>query len=186
MFMPGPDNINKLPNLSTQIGGAGGAKAAQRVSRDGASAAQGNNSQISSNGATVTSPGIDANAAGKALLEMMSNPNGVVPASGFSNGKIEKKPTRDEATIETHAAALFADGPEANGKFQKLMELASRGAESSSGKLSSREIELGKQAVMPLEGVDAQLGAALRYAFSLADRLPTAEDSIRLFKESNH
>ncbi|MBU6196563.1 MAG: hypothetical protein KGO93_03225 [Cyanobacteria bacterium REEB446] len=184
----GPDSINKLPtNLSMQIGGAGGAKAAQRVSKDGASAGQGNNSQLSREGATVAGTGRDGNTAGQALLGMMAGNNNL-STNGFFKGKIQENDSvKREATIETHAAAFLADGPEANGKFQKLMELASRGAESSSGKVSPREIELGKQAVMmPLDGPDAELGAALRYAFSLADRPPTAEDSIRLFKESNH
>jgi hypothetical protein len=125
--MSGPDNINNLPNLSTQIGGVGGAKAAQRVSRDGASAAQENNSPISSNGATVTSPGIDANAAGKALLGMMAN--GIRPTNGFSKGEIQEKELgKGEATIETPVAALPLGGPEAKGQFQQTVNLASRGA----------------------------------------------------------
>ena len=145
-----------------------GTGSVRRVSGDGASAAEGKNSEILRNGATVSGSGKPEAAAGQALLGMMSNPNGMVPVSGFSNGKTERKPIEDKATIETHAAAFLAYGPEANGKFQKLMELASRGAESSSEKVSPREIE--KQAVIPLDGPDAKVKALLTYAFSLADR----------------
>ena len=183
MFMEIPKKTSV--NLPTTTGTG----SVRRVLEDGASAAEAeeNNSKILRNGPTVNGSGKPEAAAGQALLEMMSNPNGVVPVSGFFKGKTQEKDSvKGEATIEIHAAAFLADGPEANGKFQKLMELASRGAESSSGTVSQREIELGRQAVIPLDGPDAELGAALRYAFSLADRPPTAEDSIRLFKESNH
>lgn len=181
MFMEGPKKISV--DLSTTTGTG----SVRRVSGDGASAAEGKNSEILRNGATVSGSGKPEAAAGQALLGMMAG-NNIVSTNGFFKGKIQEKDSvKGEATIETHAAAFLADGPEAHGKFQKLMELASRGAESSSGKVSPCEIELGKQAVMmPLDGPDAQLRAVLRYAFSLADRLPTAEDSIRLFKESNH
>jgi hypothetical protein len=158
-------NINRLPtNLSTQIGGAGGVK---KVLGDGDESAVGGVNPKVSEGATVAGNG-KSPAAGQALLEMMSNPNGVVPASGFSNGKIEKKPTRDEATIETHAAALFADGTEADNQFKELMTRASLGAESSSRTVSPHEVELGKQAVIPLDGPDAQFKDLLRSAFRLA------------------
>ena len=164
MFMEGPDSIRKPSiNLSTQIG------AAKKVSENSASVAQGKGPQTSGNGATVSGSGIDGNAAGQALLEMMAN--NIVPTNGLPRGSVEKKGrVGGEATIETHAAAFLADGPEANGKFQKLMQLASRGTESSSGKASPGEIELGKQAVISLDGADAQLAATLRSALSLADR----------------
>jgi len=100
--------------------------------------------------------------------------NNNLSTNGFFKGKIqENESVKGEATIETHAAAFLADGPEANGKFQKLMQLASRGTESSSGKASPGEIELGKQAVISLDGADAQFTDLLRYAFSLADRPAT-------------
>jgi hypothetical protein len=163
--MSGPDNINNLPtNLSTQIGGVGGVK---KVLGDGASPAEGNSLQVSGNGATVSGSGVSEAASGQAKLGMMAN--GIRPTNGFFTGKI-KELVNGGATIETHAAALLADGPEANQQFQRLMQLASRGAESSSGKVFPPEIELAEQAVIPLEGADAQLRAVLRYAFSLADR----------------
>jgi hypothetical protein len=182
MFMEIPNYIPVDP-----LGGVGGARAANKVSGHSAPVEQEKGSQISGNGATVHGSGISGAAAGQAKLGMMAG-NNIVSTKGFFKEKIhEKDPVKGEATIETHAAAFLAGGPEANREFQKLMELASRGAESSSGKVSPREIELARQAVIPLEGADAELGAALRYAFTLADRRPpTAEDSIRLFKESNH
>jgi hypothetical protein len=181
--MEGPDSIKKPSIDPLRMMGAGAVK---KVSGNSAPVGSGKGPEILGNGATVSGSGKSEAAAGQALLGMMAG-NNIVSTNGFFKGKIQEKDSvKGEATIETHAAAFLADGPEAHGKFQKLMELASRGAESSSGKVSPREIELGKQAVMmPLDGPDAQLGAALRYAFSLADRLPTAEDSIRLFKESN-
>jgi hypothetical protein len=54
------------------------------------------------------------------------------------------------------------------------------------GKASPPEIGLARQAIIPLEGADAKLGELLRYAFSFSDTLPTAEDSIKLFKESGY
>ncbi len=154
MFMPGPDNINRLP---TQIVGAGAANAAKQVSVHSAPVDSGKSSEISGNGATVSGSGKPEAAAGQALLEMMAG-NNIVSTNGFFKGKIQEKDSvKDEATIETHAAAFLADGPEANGKFQKLMELASRGAESSSGKVSPCEIELRKQAVIPLDRPDAKV-----------------------------
>lgn len=167
MFMEGPSNRNQPSIDPSRMMGAGAVK---KVSGDSAPVGSGKGPEILGNGATVSGSGKSEAAAGQALLGMMSNPNGMVPVSGFSNGKTERKPIEDEATIETHAAAFLADGPEANGKFQKLMELASRGAESSSEKVSPREIELGKQAVIPLDGPDAEVKALLTYAFSLADR----------------
>jgi hypothetical protein len=180
-------NINRLStNLSTQIEGAGGAKLVNKVSGNSAPVEQEKGSQISGNGATVSGSGKPEAAAGQALLGMMAG-NNIVSTNGFFKGKIQEKDSvKGEATIETHAAAFLADGPEANGKFQKLMELASRGAESSSG---PREIELGKQAVMmPLDGPDAQLGAALTYALNSADRQGpiTTQAIINSFHESNH
>jgi hypothetical protein len=163
-----------------------GAGAVRRVSGEGVSPAEGKNSEILRNGATVSGSGKPEAAAGQALLGMMAG-NNIVSTNGFFKGKIQEKDSvKGEATIETHAAAFLADGPEANGKFQKLMELASRGAESSSG---PREIELGKQAVMmPLDGPDAKLGAALTYALNSADRQGpiTTQAIINSFHESNH
>jgi hypothetical protein len=168
--MSGPDNINNLPNLSKQIGGVGGARAANKVSGHSAPLEQEKGSQISGNGATVHGSGISEAAAGQAKLGMMAG-NNIVSTKGFFKEKIhEKDPVKGEATIETHAAAFLADGPEANGKFQQLMNLASRGAESSSGKVFPHEIELARQAVIPLDGPDAQFKKLLNYAFSLADR----------------
>jgi hypothetical protein len=164
MFMEIPKKISV--DLSTTTGTG----SVRRVSGDGASAAEGKNSEILRNGATVSGSGKPEAAAGQALLGMMAGDN-IVSTNGFFKGKIQEKDSvKDEATIETHAAAFLADGPEANGKFQKLMELASRGAESSSEKVSPREIKLGKQAVIPLDGPDAEVKALLTYAFSLADR----------------
>lgn len=179
MFMEGPDSIKKPSiNLPTQIA----AGAANKVSEGGVSAVGGVNPKVSE-GASVAGNG-KSPAAGQALLEMMAN--NIVPTNGFFKGKIQGEDSvKGEATIETHAAAFFADGLGANGKVQKSMELASRGTEPSSGKVSQREIKPGRQAVIPLDGPDAELGAVLRHAFSLADRPPTAEESIRLFKESN-
>lgn len=177
--MSGPDNINKL---STPIGGAGAAKAANKVSGNGASAAEGKNSQISGQAAKVAGTGRDESGAGQALLMIQGN-NNILPTKGFFKGKTEgKEQVEDGANIETHATALLADGPEANRKFQQLMNLASRGAEFSSGKASPREIE-GRQAVMPLEGADAQLGAVLRYAFR--QEPITTEAIVKSFRESN-
>jgi hypothetical protein len=95
--------------------------------------------------------------------------NDIVPTNGFFKGKVQEKPVNTNVPdINLHTAALLTDG--ADKQFQKLMELASRGAEFSSGKASPREIE-GRQAViMPLDGPDAHLGAALRLAFNSADR----------------
>jgi hypothetical protein len=156
--------------ISVDLSTTTGTGSVRRVSGDGASAAEGKNSEILRNGATVSGSGKPEAAAGQALLGMMAGDN-IVSTNGFFKGKIQEKDSvKDEATIETHAAAFLADGPEANGKFQKLMELASRGAESSSEKVSPREIKLGKQAVIPLDGPDAEVKALLTYAFSLADR----------------
>jgi hypothetical protein len=164
MFMEIPKKTSV--DLSTTTGTG----SVRRVSGDGASAAEGKNSEILRNGATVSGSGKPEAAAGQALLGMMAG-NNIVSTNGFFKGKIQEKDSvKDEATIETHAAAFLADGPEANGKFQKLMELASRGAESSSEKVSPPEIELRKQAVIPLDGPDAKVKALLTYAFSLADR----------------
>ncbi|MEB3316445.1 MAG: hypothetical protein VKK32_09585 [Candidatus Melainabacteria bacterium] len=169
MFMPGPDNINKPPNLSTQIEGAGGAKAANNVSEDGVSAAEGKHSKILRNGATVNGSGVDGNAAGQAKLGMMAN--NIVPTNGFFKGNVGKKErVTGEDTIQAHVTALLLDGTEADNQFKELMQRASRGAEPSSGKFSQREIELGRQAVIPLDGPDAQFKELLKYAFSLADR----------------
>jgi hypothetical protein len=180
MFMEIPKKTSV--DLSTTTG----AGSVRRVSGNGASAAEGKNSQISGQAAKVAGTGRDESAAGQALL-MIQGDNNIRLTNGFFKEQSQQKESvKGEATIETHAAALFADGPEANGKFQKLMELASRGAKPASGKASPPEIELARQAIIPLEGADAQLGAVLRYAFSFSDTLPTAEDSIRLFKESNH
>jgi hypothetical protein len=179
MFMQGPDSIKKPSiNLSTQIAAAGAANAANKISEDGVSAVGGVNPKVSE-GASVAGNG-KSPAAGKALLEMMSNPDGVVPVSGFSNGKTERKPIENGATIETHAKAFLANGPEAQAKFVELMERADRGAEPSSGKFSQREIELGRQAVIPLDGPDAQFKELLKYAFSLAaDRhAPVTKETI--------
>jgi hypothetical protein len=177
--MSGPDNIK---NLSMQIGGADKAKAPDKVSENSAPVAQGKGSKILGNGATVNGSGKPEAAAGQALLGMMAE-NNIVSTNGFSRGNVGKKErVTGEATIETHATALLADGPEANRKFQQLMNLASRGAEFSSGKASPREIE-GRQAVMPLEGADAQLGAVLRYAFR--QEPITTEAIVKSFRESN-
>ena len=165
MFMEGPKNILVDPSMTT---GAGAVNAAKQVSVHSAPVDSGKSSEISGNGATVSGSGKPEAAAGQALLGMIAN--GIAPTNGFFNGKTEKKLTEDGANIETHVAALLLDGPAANGPFQKLIELASRGPESSSGKVDPREIELGKQA-MPLDGPDAKLlGAALRLAFHSADR----------------
>jgi hypothetical protein len=168
--MSGPDNINNLPNLSKQIGGVGGARAANKVSGHSAPLEQEKGSQISGNGATVHGSGISEAAAGQAKLGMMAG-NNIVSTKGFSRGSVEKKGrVGGEDTIQAHVTALLLDGTEAQAQFVELMERASRGAEPSSGKVSQREIELGKQAVMPLDGADAQVKALLTYAFSLADR----------------
>jgi hypothetical protein len=181
MSLEGASNNRLSTDPLTQIGGAGQVKP---VSGDPKEIGSGKNSEIPGNGATVTGSGKPEAASGQALLGMMSNPNGMVPVSGFSNGKTERKLiVENEPTIKTHTAAFLADGAEAHKQFQKLMERASRGAESSSGKVSPREIELGRQAVMmPLDGPDAQLGAVLRDAFSLPDRVrPTLQESVDLF-----
>jgi hypothetical protein len=167
MFMQGPDNIK---NLSMQIGGADKAKAPDKVSENSAPVAQGKGSKILGNGATVNGSGKSEAAAGQALLGMMAE-NNIVSTNGFSRGSVEKKGrVGGEDTIQAHVTALLLDGTEAQAQFVELMERASRGAEPSSGKVSQREIELGKQAVMPLDGADAQVKALLTYAFSLADR----------------
>lgn len=140
--MPGPDNINKLPNLSTQIGGAGGAKAANKVSGNSTPVEKDKGSEIPRNGATVNGNGIDANAAGKALLQMISD--GIRPTNGFSKGEIQEKELgKGEATIETPVAALPLGGPEAKGQFQQTVNLASRGAVSGE-RAPSSEILLGR------------------------------------------
>jgi hypothetical protein len=144
MFMEIPE---RPVDPSTKITGTG---AAHRVSGNSASVAQGKNSEIPRNASTLSSSGIPEAASGQAKLAMMAN--NIVPTNGFFKGKIQGEVSvKGEATIETHAAAFFADGPEANGKFQKLMELASRGTEPSSGKVSQREIKPGRQAVIPLD-----------------------------------
>jgi hypothetical protein len=164
MFMEIPKNIPLDPSMTM------GPAAVKRVSRNGGGSAGGVNPK-GSEGHPVTNGG-KSEAAGRALLEMMAN--GTTPTNGFFRGKIEEKePIQDQATIGTHAAAFLADGLEANEKFQKLMELASRGAESNLGKVSSREIELGRQALIPIDGKDGQLAAALRHAFNSADRQGT-------------
>ncbi len=171
MFMEGPDSIKKPSiNLSTQITAAGAANAANKISEDGVSAAEGKHSKILRNGATVNGSGKPEAAAGQALLGMMAG-NNIVSTNGFSRGSVEKKGrVGGEDTIQAHVTALLLDGPEAQAQFVELMERASRGAESSSEKVSPREIELGKQAVIPLDGPDAEVKALLTYAFSLADR----------------
>jgi hypothetical protein len=173
--MEGPKKISV--DLSTTTGTG----SVRRVSGDGASAAEGKNSEILRNGATVSGSGKPEAAAGQALLGMMAN--GIRPTNGFFQ---EKPDTTTPDGIRLHTAALLADGSEADKQFTELMQGADRGAEPSSRKFSPREIELARQAVIPLDGPDAQFKKLLKYAFSLADRLPTAEDSIRLFKESNH
>ncbi|MFZ4085308.1 MAG: hypothetical protein ACOYK1_07235 [Vampirovibrionia bacterium] len=124
--MSGLDNINNLPNLSTQIVGAGAPSAAKKVSRNSTPVEKDKGSEIPRNGATVNGNGIDGNAAGQALLGMMAN--GITPTSGFFKGKIQEKDSvKGEATIETHAAALPLGSPEAKGQFQQTVNLASRG-----------------------------------------------------------
>jgi hypothetical protein len=178
--MEGPDSIKKPSiNLSTQIAAAGAANAANQISEDGVSAAEGKHSAILRNGATVNGSGKPEAAAGQALLGMMAN--NIVPTNGFFRGKTqEKESVKSGANIETHAAAFLADGPEAKAKFTELMTRASRGAESSSRTVSPHEVELGKQAVIPLDGPDAQFKDLLRSAFRLAAgrHAPITEETI--------
>ena len=183
MFMERPSNINKPSiDLSTQIGGAGGAKALQKVSRDGASVGSGKSYEIPGNGARVAGTGKDENAAGQALLMMQGN--NILPINGFLKEKdaVGEKPV----DIRFHTEALLTDGLAANAKFQELVNLASRD-ESSSGTVSLHEIERRKQAVMSLDGLDPQLGAALRLALSSADRQGpiTTEEIINSFRKSS-
>lgn len=180
MFMEIPE---RPVDLSTKIGGADKAKAANEVSEGDVSVAEGKPSKILRNGATVNGSGVDGNAAGQAKLGMMAG-NNIVSTNGFFKGKIQEKDSvKGEATIETHAAAFLADGPEAKAKFTELMQRASRGAKSSSRTVSPHEVKLGRQAVIPLGGPDAELRAVLRHAFSLADRHApvTEEDIIKAF-----
>jgi hypothetical protein len=105
-----------------------GTGSVRRVSGDGASAAEGKNSEILRNGATVSGSGKPEAAAGQALLGMMAG-NNIVSTNGFFKGKIQEKDSvKGEATIETHAAALPLGGPKAKGQFQQTVNLASRGA----------------------------------------------------------
>ncbi len=174
MFMEGPKKISVDLSMMTGTGSVRG------VSGDGVSPAEGDSLQVSGNGATVSGSGVFEAASGQAKLGMMAN--GIRLTNGFFK---EKPDTTTPDGIRLHTAALLPDGLEDNGKFQKLMELASRGAEPSSGKVSPSEIESGRQALMPLEGKDGQLAATLRLAFSLADRQePTTEQIIRSFHEA--
>jgi hypothetical protein len=157
--MEGPKKISV--DLSTTTGTG----SVRRVSGDGASPAEVNSLQVSGNGATVSGSGVFEAASGQAKLGMMAN--GIRLTNGFFK---EKPDTTTPDGIRLHTAALLLDGTEADKQFTELMQRAGRGAEPSSGKVSPREIELGKQAVMPLDGADAQVKALLTYAFSLADR----------------
>jgi hypothetical protein len=164
MFMQGPDNIK---NLSMQIGGADKAKAPDKVSENSAPVAQEKFSPTSGNGATVSGSGKPEAAAGQALLGMMAN--NIVPTNGFFQGNVGKKErVTGEDTIQAHVTALLLDGTEADNQFKELMTRASLGAESSSRTVSPHEVELGKQAVIPLDGPDAQFKDLLRSAFRLA------------------
>ena len=179
MFMEGSDSIKKPSIDPSRMMGAGAAKAAHGVSGNSAPVAQGKNSEIPRNASTLSSSGIPEAASGQAKLAMMAN--NIVPTNGFFRGKTqEKESVKSGANIETHAAAFPADGPEAKAKFTELMQCADRGAEPSSGKVSQREIELRRQAVIPLDGPDAQFTDLLRYAFSLAaDRhAPVTQETI--------
>jgi hypothetical protein len=169
-------------DLSTKIGGAVGVK---KVLGNPASAGSEKGTEFRAEGSRVPGSGKDENGAGQALLAMMAN--GIAPTNGFFKGKIEEKEQVEiKDNPKTYAAAFLADGLEANQQFQRLMELASRGTESSSGKVSPSEIESGKQALLPLDGQDGQLAATLRLAFSLADRQKPdrTEDIIKSFHEA--
>jgi hypothetical protein len=165
--MEGPDSIKKPSIDPLRMMGAGAVK---KVSGNSAPVGSGKGPEILGNGATVSGSGKSEAAAGQALLGMMAK-NDIVPTNGFFKGKVQEKPVNTNVPdINLHTAALLLDGTEADNQFKELMTRASRGAEFSSGKASPREIE-GRQAViMPLDGPDAHLGAALRLAFNSADR----------------
>jgi hypothetical protein len=155
--MEGPKKISV--DLSTTTGTG----SVRRVSGDGASPAEGNSLQVSGNGATVSGSGVFEAASGQAKLGMMAN--GIRLTNGFFK---EKPDTTTPDGIRLHTAALLLDGTEADNQFKELMTRASRGAESSSRTVSPHEVELGKQAVIPLDGPDAQFKDLLRSAFRLA------------------
>lgn len=121
MFMEIPE---RPVDLSTKIAGAGGAKAANEVSEGGVSAVGGVNPKVSE-GASVAGNG-KSPAAGQALLEMMSNPDGVLPVSGFSKGSVGKKERVTGDTIQAHFTALFTHGGKADKELRQLINLASR------------------------------------------------------------
>ena len=133
MFMEGPKNIPLDPSMTM------GPAAVKRVSRNGGGSAGGVNPK-GSEGHPVTNGG-KSEAAGRALLEMMAG-NNIVPTNGFFK---RKDSVKDGANIETHPTALFTHGPEADGKLQQVMNLASRGAVPGAGIINS---EIIKQALI--------------------------------------
>lgn len=155
MFMEGPD-INKLStNLSTQIGEAGAAKAASKVSGDGGeSAVEAVNPRVSE-GATVAGTGVNKAAIGELLA------TGTIPlVNNFYTSMSSNGHNVTGHPIDAQMVALLPEHPtpETTAQFQVLDKLAhapEEGLPQTSRRVSSSGISFFKAGPVGLSTAEA-------------------------------